>query len=55
VILADYFISKSTDFYAEVSKIWNTEGSNIGLDGAGFNTWLGASQTGGIVGIRHVF
>jgi len=55
VILADYFVSKTTDFYAQVSKIWNTKGSNVGIDGAGFNTSFGASQTGGMVGIRHTF
>ena len=55
VILVDYFLSKTTDFYAQVSKMWYTRETNVGLDGAGFNTTFGASQTGGMIGVKHTF
>lgn len=56
VILADYFLSKSTDLYAQASMMWNAKTTNLGIDGAlGSNTNFGGSQTGAMIGIRHTF
>lgn len=54
VLLVDYFISKTTDFYGLFSKAWNPASTNLGVDGNGL-TGFGVSQTGGIIGIRHTF
>jgi predicted porin len=55
VLFADYFVSKSTDFYALFSRMWNSKGTKLGVEGQGQDTALGAAQTGAIIGIRHTF
>jgi predicted porin len=55
VLYADYFVSKSTDFYALFSHVWNAANTNLGIDGQGQNTAFGVDQTGVILGIRHTF
>ncbi|MFM0123676.1 MULTISPECIES: porin [unclassified Paraburkholderia] len=54
VLLADYFLSKSTDLYAEVSYVSNSNGLNIGVRAIGDVT-TGSNQTGAMVGIKHSF
>jgi len=55
VLFADYAVSKSTDFYALFSQMWNSKGTKLGVEGQGQDTALGAAQTGAIIGIRHRF
>jgi predicted porin len=55
VLYADYFVSKTTDFYALVSHVWNAADTNLGVDGTGANTAMGTDQSGMIIGIRHTF
>jgi predicted porin len=54
VLLADYFLSKSTDLYAEVSYVTNSSGLNVGVRALGDVT-TGSNQTGAMVGIKHSF
>lgn len=54
VLLADYFLSKRTDLYAEVSYASNSDGLNIGVRALGDVT-SGSNQTGAMIGIKHSF
>ncbi|WP_438393127.1 porin [Caballeronia sp. DA-9] len=54
VLLADYFLSKRTDLYVEVSYTSNSNGMNVGVRAIGDVT-PGTNQTGGMVGIKHTF
>lgn len=54
VLLADYFLSKRTDVYAEVSYVSNASGLNLGVRALGDVT-TGSNQTGAVVGIKHAF
>jgi predicted porin len=54
VLLADYFLSKRTDLYAEVSYVTNSNGLNVGVRATGDVT-TGGTQTGAMVGIKHTF
>jgi predicted porin len=54
VLLADYFLSKRTDLYAEVSYVTNSNGLNVGVRATGDVT-TGGNQTGAMVGIKHTF
>jgi len=54
VLLADYFLSKRTDLYAEVSYVTNSDGLNVGVRATGDVT-TGGNQTGAMVGIKHTF
>ncbi|WP_233838896.1 porin [Paraburkholderia sp. ZP32-5] len=54
VLLADYFLSKRTDIYAEASYISNSKGLNIGVRAIGDVT-TGSNQTGAMIGIKHSF
>jgi predicted porin len=54
VLLADYFLSKRTDIYAEVSYVSNSSGLNVGVRALGDVT-TGSNQTGAMIGIKHSF
>lgn len=54
VLLADYFLSKRTDVYAEVSYASNSNGLDVGVRALGDVT-AGSNQTGAMVGIKHTF
>jgi predicted porin len=54
VLLADYYLSKSTDLYAEVSYVSNSNGLAVGVRALGDVT-AGSNQTGAMVGIKHTF
>jgi predicted porin len=54
VLLADYFLSKRTDLYAEVSYVSNSHGLNVGVRALGDVT-TGSNQTGAMIGIKHAF
>ncbi|HEY2020404.1 porin [Paraburkholderia sp.] len=54
VLLADYFLSKRTDIYAEVSYVSNSDALNVGVRALGDVT-TGSNQTGAMIGIKHSF
>jgi predicted porin len=54
VLLADYFLSKRTDVYAEISYASNSTGMDVGVRALGDVT-TGSNQTGAMVGIKHTF
>jgi predicted porin len=54
VVLADYFLSKTTDIYGEASYISNSAGLAVGVRSQG-DVNPGGNQTGVTLGIRHLF
>jgi predicted porin len=54
VLLADYYLSKSTDVYVDASYVSNSHGLNVGVRAIGDVT-TGSNQTGAMVGIKHTF